>query len=66
MITNELLEQFKSLYQEQFNITLSNEEATHMATEFLNLMKVLLRPEPKSPKEKKSIPTSKGQIYETK
>jgi len=66
MITAELLDKFKSLYKEQFNITLSDEEATHMATDFLNLMKVLLRPEPKDEKVKKAIPAPKGQIYETK
>lgn len=66
MITSELLDKFKSLYKEQFNITLSDEEATHMATEFLNLMKVLLRPEPKNQAEKKNTSISKGQVYETK
>lgn len=47
MISNELLEKFKRLYQEKYNITLSDEETTKMATDFLNLMKVLLRPKPK-------------------
>lgn len=47
MMSNELLEKFKRLYQEKYNITLSDEEATQMATDFLNLMKVLLRPKPK-------------------
>jgi len=47
MISNELLAKFKRLYQEKYNITLSDEETTKMATDFLNLMKVLLRPKPK-------------------
>lgn len=47
MISNELLEKFKRLYNEKYNITLSDEEATQMATDFLNLMKILLRPKQK-------------------
>lgn len=44
MISEELLEKFKRLYQEKFNILLSDEEATEMTTDFLNLMKVLTKP----------------------
>ncbi|MBI2314971.1 hypothetical protein HYU93_02845 [Candidatus Daviesbacteria bacterium] len=55
MISNELLEKFKRLYQEKYNITLSDEEATQMATDFLNLMKVLLRPKLKKIKNSQFI-----------
>ncbi len=44
MITNELRDKFKKLYYEKFSITLSDEEATVMAMDLVNLMKVLLMP----------------------
>jgi len=47
MIDNELREKFKKLYFEKFNIALSDEEATVMATDLVNLVKVLLKPVPK-------------------
>ncbi len=47
MISKELLQKFKTLYQEQFNISLTDEEATKMATDLVNLMRVLLKPDPK-------------------
>ena len=46
-MNQELLEKFKSLHKEKFDIDLKDEEATKMATDFLNLMEVLLRPKPK-------------------
>jgi len=46
MLTKELLEKFKSIYKQQFSIDLSDEEATLMATDFLNLMKILVSPDP--------------------
>lgn len=46
MINQEIREKFKKLYYEKFDITLSNEEATKMATDLINLVKVLLKPEP--------------------
>ena len=46
MISKESLEKFKVIYQEQFKATLTYEEATQMATDLINLMKVLLKPEP--------------------
>lgn len=45
MLTRELLEKFKSIYKQQFSIDLSDEEATLMATDFLNLMKILVSPD---------------------
>lgn len=47
MISKELLDKFKKLYQEKFNITLTDEETTEMATNLVNLMKILLKPDPK-------------------
>jgi len=44
-MSKELLEKFKKLYYEKFGITLSNEEATAMANDLVNLMKVLLEPD---------------------
>ncbi len=48
MIDKELQEKFKKLYHEKFNIALSDEEATAMATDLVNLMKVLLKPTSKT------------------
>lgn len=59
MISKELLDKFKKLYLEQFNITLTEEEATGMATDLVNLMKVILKPEPKPNSE-----TTKSSIVE--
>lgn len=44
MISREHLEKFKELYKDKYNIALSDEEATELATHFLNLMKVLVKP----------------------
>ncbi len=41
MISKELLDKFKKLYQQQFEITLSDEDATKMATDLVNLIKIL-------------------------
>ncbi len=45
MLTKDSLENFKRIYQEQFDITLTDEEATLMATDFLNMMKILVSPD---------------------
>ncbi len=47
MLNEEFLAKFKSLYLEKYNINLSDEEATKLATDFLNLMTVLIKPKPK-------------------
>ncbi|HSW96233.1 MAG TPA: hypothetical protein VLF89_00240 [Candidatus Saccharimonadales bacterium] len=47
MVTKETLIKFKNLYKAKFNTDLSDEEATQMATDLINLMKVLTKPEPK-------------------
>ncbi len=53
MISKEYLDKFKKLYKDKYEITLSDEEATELATHFLNLMEILIKPkahlvEPKS------------------
>ena len=46
MINEEMLGKFKKLHFENYGIKLSDEEATKMATDFLNLMKILVKPLP--------------------
>ena len=41
MISKELLDKFKKLYLQQFEITLSDEDATKMTTDLVNLIKIL-------------------------
>lgn len=48
MISKEYLDKFKKLYKDKYEITLSDEEATELATHFLNLMEILIRPKPKT------------------
>lgn len=48
MVSKELLEKFKKLYLDKYNIILNDEEATKMATDLVNLMEILLKPLPKS------------------
>jgi len=47
MIRKEYLDKFKKLYLDKYNITLSDEESTELATHFLNLMEILIRPKMK-------------------
>jgi hypothetical protein len=47
MISKEYLDKFKKLYKDKYEITLSDEQATELATHFLNLMEILIRPKPK-------------------
>ncbi len=47
MISKEVIEKFKSLYQKKYDVMLTDEEATEMTTSFLNLMKVLIYPKSK-------------------
>ncbi len=44
MVNKELLDKFKRLYQEEFEITLTDEEATKMSTDLINLVRVLISP----------------------
>ena len=45
MVRAEIREQFKKLYEEKFHITISDEEATQMATDLINLVQVLVKPD---------------------
>jgi len=47
MISKEYLDKFKKLYKDKYEITLSDEQVTELATHFLNLMEILIRPKPK-------------------
>lgn len=42
MISNEGLEEFKQIYQEEFGVQLSNEEALEKALPVLNLVETLI------------------------
>lgn len=47
MISKTRLDEFKKLYLTKYNIVLSDEKATELATQFLTLMKILIYPDPK-------------------
>lgn len=64
MVSKELLDQFKMIYKEEFNVTISDEEATEMSTELVNLMKVLLKPDPNPEPEENSDQFEEGGQYE--
>ena len=44
MIRKEYLDKFKKLYQDKYNIILDDEQTTELATHFLNLMEILIKP----------------------
>ena len=44
MISNEGLEEFKQIYQEEFGVELSTEEALEKALPVLNLVSALVKP----------------------
>ena len=46
MVSEVMLEKFKSLYLKKYNVSLTNEKATEMANGLVNLMSILLKPEP--------------------
>ncbi|MDD2224756.1 MAG: hypothetical protein PHP97_01160 [Candidatus Shapirobacteria bacterium] len=48
MISKEYLDKFKKLYKDKYNITLSDEETTELATHFINLMEILIKPKSKT------------------
>lgn len=59
MISKAYLDKFRKLYKDKYNITLSDEETTELATHFLNLMEILIRPRPKT----KQVNTQNSQVY---
>ena len=56
MVNEVLLEKFKKLYKDKYNIILSDEEATELATQFLTLMKILIKPEQKTNEIQPNLP----------
>ncbi len=65
MVSRELLDEFKIIYKEQFNVTITNEEATQMTTDLVNLMKVLVKPESNSETENDIEDVEEGRSNET-
>lgn len=57
MISKAYLDKFKKLYKDKYEINLTDEEATELATHFLNLMEILIRPKPRP------INTPNKQVY---
>ena len=52
MVSEAMLEKFKTLYLEKYKVSLTNEEALEMATALVNLMSILIKPDPEvSPDE---------------
>lgn len=49
MISKTRLDEFKKLYLTKYNIVLSDEKATELATQFLTLMEILIYPNRKTP-----------------
>ena len=45
MVRAEIRDQFKKLYEEKFHIAITDEEATKMATDLINLVQVLVKPD---------------------
>lgn len=48
MISKKYLDKFRKLYKDKYNITLSDEETTELATHFINLMEILIKPKSKT------------------
>jgi hypothetical protein len=61
MISKEYLDKFKKLYKDKYDIALTDEETTELATHFLNLMEILIQPKNKS----KIVDQSEDHISET-
>jgi len=47
MVPKKYIDKYKELHLKKYNIVLSDEEATDQANRFLNLMKILIFPDPK-------------------
>jgi hypothetical protein len=45
MINTNILERAKNLYFEKYGVKLTNEKATELMTDLMNLMRVLLKPD---------------------
>lgn len=62
MIGKESIDKFKKLYRDKYNIELSDEEATDLATHFLNLMDILIHP--KKPEQNEEQEKTERSEYE--
>ena len=51
MLSNEIIQKFKNLYQTKFNVVITDEEATQMASDLVNIMQLLLKPDKKEVEE---------------
>jgi hypothetical protein len=51
MLSDEMVEKFRKIYQDQFGETLTKEEAYDQGLKLLRMMKVIYRPLPKETKE---------------
>ena len=45
-LTQEAIDEFKEIYQKEYDITLTDEQALELATSFFHLMQVIYRPLP--------------------
>ena len=52
MISKEILDKFKKLYKDKYDIDLTDKQTTQLANDLVNLMRVLLKPEPKEVENK--------------
>ncbi len=59
MVKQAILDKFKRLYEEKYNITLSDEEVTDLATKFINLMKILITPDKEEEQFDEHLPKQK-------
>jgi hypothetical protein len=55
MISAEALKEFKELYQREYSLELTDEEATKKAISLLRLMKSIYQPIPKKVKNQKDM-----------
>lgn len=58
MISKKYLDKYRKLYKDKYNITLTDEETTELATHFLNLMEILIRPKQKANTREQNISQS--------
>lgn len=60
MVSIEIRDKFKKLYKEKFDITLNDEEATQMATDLVNLIQILIKPEEKTANDNQAREERRG------
>ncbi len=65
MVSREKIEEFKILYEASFDVKLTNEEATQMANDLVNLMEILLKPDPKPQETQNQTDNEERRDHET-